>query len=170
MFNFCAVTHHFCLDLLYKNIFFLFLFPPQWQEHVCFPVYMLTQEEHAHPRQELTSKLILSSCVVGELHYSHFLWTSYCEIFISLADIQRNIDYHHINTAVKSTDMANNTADHPPGNSVLEGNHEREFGVTLVELRSLMELRSAEAVSKIQETYGDVQGICRCLKTSPIEG
>lgn len=66
--------------------------------------------------------------------------------------------------------MANNIADHPPGNSVVEGNHEREFGVTLVDLRSLMELRSAEAVSKIQETYGDVQGICRCLKTSPIEG
>lgn len=66
--------------------------------------------------------------------------------------------------------MANNTADHPPGNSVAEGNHDKEFGITSEDLRDLMELRSAEAVGKIQETYGDVQGICRRLKTSPIEG
>uniref|UniRef100_A0A672H200 Calcium-transporting ATPase n=1 Tax=Salarias fasciatus TaxID=181472 RepID=A0A672H200_SALFA len=66
--------------------------------------------------------------------------------------------------------MANNTADHPPGNSVAEGNHDGDFGVTTAELRSLMELRSAEAVNKIRDTYGDVQGICRRLKTSPIEG
>nr|XP_040059140.1 plasma membrane calcium-transporting ATPase 2-like isoform X5 [Gasterosteus aculeatus aculeatus] len=66
--------------------------------------------------------------------------------------------------------MANNTADHPAGNSVAEGNHDGDFGVTVMELRELMELRSAEAVSKIQEAHGDVQGICRRLKTSPIEG
>lgn len=65
--------------------------------------------------------------------------------------------------------MAHNTGDHS-GNSVAEGNHDGEFGVTLLELRDLMELRSAEAVNKIQDTYGDVQGICRRLKTSPIEG
>ncbi|XP_042259735.1 plasma membrane calcium-transporting ATPase 1-like isoform X2 [Thunnus maccoyii] len=66
--------------------------------------------------------------------------------------------------------MANNTADHPPGNSVAEGNHDGDFGVTTTELRGLMELRSGEAVNKIRDTYGDVQGICRRLKTSPIEG
>uniref|UniRef100_A0A7N9AVP0 Calcium-transporting ATPase n=1 Tax=Mastacembelus armatus TaxID=205130 RepID=A0A7N9AVP0_9TELE len=66
--------------------------------------------------------------------------------------------------------MANNTADHPPGNSVAEGNHDGDFGVTMTDLRDLMELRSAEAVNKIRDTYGDVQGICRRLKTSPIEG
>ncbi|XP_034724134.1 plasma membrane calcium-transporting ATPase 1-like isoform X2 [Etheostoma cragini] len=66
--------------------------------------------------------------------------------------------------------MANNTADHPPGNSVAEGNHDGDFGVTVMELRELMELRSAEAVNKIQDVHGDVQGICRRLKTSPIEG
>ncbi|XP_075881241.1 plasma membrane calcium-transporting ATPase 1-like isoform X1 [Nelusetta ayraudi] len=65
--------------------------------------------------------------------------------------------------------MANNTADHPPGNSVAEGN-DKEFGISVADLRDLMELRSAEAVNKIQDTYGDVQGICRRLKTSPIEG
>ncbi|XP_034440468.1 plasma membrane calcium-transporting ATPase 1-like isoform X1 [Hippoglossus hippoglossus] len=66
--------------------------------------------------------------------------------------------------------MANNTADHPPGNSVAEGNHDGDFGMAVTDLRDLMELRSAEAVTKIQDTYGDVQGICRRLKTSPIEG
>ncbi|XP_071351412.1 plasma membrane calcium-transporting ATPase 2-like isoform X3 [Trachinotus anak] len=66
--------------------------------------------------------------------------------------------------------MANNTADHPPGNSVAEGNHDGDFGMAMTDLRSLMELRSAEAVNKIRDTYGDVQGICRRLKTSPIEG
>lgn len=65
--------------------------------------------------------------------------------------------------------MAQTMGDHS-GNSVAEGNHDGEFGVTLLELRDLMELRSAEAVNKIQDTYGDVQGICRRLKTSPIEG
>ncbi|XP_026131563.1 plasma membrane calcium-transporting ATPase 3-like isoform X4 [Carassius auratus] len=66
--------------------------------------------------------------------------------------------------------MANNTADHPPGNSVAEVDHEVDFGCTTMQLRELMELRSGEAVSKIAECYGDVQGICRRLKTSPIEG
>ncbi|XP_036387136.1 plasma membrane calcium-transporting ATPase 4 isoform X1 [Megalops cyprinoides] len=66
--------------------------------------------------------------------------------------------------------MANNTADHPPGNSVAEGNHEGDFGCTVMDLRELMELRSGEAVAKIADSYGDVQGLCRRLKTSPIEG
>uniref|UniRef100_A0A672SQT8 Calcium-transporting ATPase n=1 Tax=Sinocyclocheilus grahami TaxID=75366 RepID=A0A672SQT8_SINGR len=66
--------------------------------------------------------------------------------------------------------MANNTADHPPGNSVAEVDHEGDFGCTMMQLRELMELRSGEAVNKIAECYGDVQGICRRLKTSTIEG
>uniref|UniRef100_A0A5F8GIR7 Calcium-transporting ATPase n=1 Tax=Monodelphis domestica TaxID=13616 RepID=A0A5F8GIR7_MONDO len=45
-----------------------------------------------------------------------------------------------------------------------------EFGCTMEELRSLMELRGTEAVVKIKETYGDTEGICRRLKTSPVEG
>uniref|UniRef100_A0A672SRY0 Calcium-transporting ATPase n=1 Tax=Sinocyclocheilus grahami TaxID=75366 RepID=A0A672SRY0_SINGR len=65
--------------------------------------------------------------------------------------------------------MANNTADHPPGNSVAEVDHEGDFGCTMMQLRELMELRSGEAVNKIAECYGDVQGICRRLKTSTIE-
>ncbi|XP_041744430.1 plasma membrane calcium-transporting ATPase 1 isoform X3 [Coregonus clupeaformis] len=67
--------------------------------------------------------------------------------------------------------MANNTADHPPGNSVVaDGNQEGDFGITVMDLRELMELRSGEAVTKIADSYGDVQGLCRRLKTSPIEG
>ncbi|KAM6895353.1 plasma membrane calcium-transporting ATPase 1 isoform 2-T2 [Xenentodon cancila] len=55
-------------------------------------------------------------------------------------------------------------------NSLVEANHDAEFGCTLKELRSLMELRGAEAINKIGESYGDVQGLCNRLKTSPIDG
>ncbi|XP_077133400.1 plasma membrane calcium-transporting ATPase 2 isoform X7 [Ranitomeya variabilis] len=51
-----------------------------------------------------------------------------------------------------------------------ETNHASEFGCSLEELRSLMELRSTEAVVKIKECYGDSDGLCRRLKTSPTEG
>ncbi|XP_032996662.1 plasma membrane calcium-transporting ATPase 2 isoform X2 [Lacerta agilis] len=51
-----------------------------------------------------------------------------------------------------------------------EANHAGEFGCTLLDLRSLMELRGTEAVVKIKETYGDTEGLCRHLNTSPIEG
>ncbi|XP_069592053.1 plasma membrane calcium-transporting ATPase 2 isoform X3 [Ranitomeya imitator] len=51
-----------------------------------------------------------------------------------------------------------------------ETNHAREFGCSLEELRSLMELRSTEAVVKIKECYGDSDGLCKRLKTSPTEG
>lgn len=55
-------------------------------------------------------------------------------------------------------------------NSVVEANHDGDFGCTLKELRSLMELRGAEALSKIGESYEDTQGLCGRLKTSPVEG
>ncbi|XP_028574694.1 plasma membrane calcium-transporting ATPase 2 isoform X1 [Podarcis muralis] len=51
-----------------------------------------------------------------------------------------------------------------------EANHAGEFGCTLLDLRSLMELRGTEAVVKIKETYGDTEGLCRHLRTSPTEG
>ncbi|NXF94033.1 AT2B1 ATPase, partial [Eubucco bourcierii] len=67
-------------------------------------------------------------------------------------------------------DMANNSIAYSGvKNAVKETNH-GEFGVTLAELRSLMELRAADALHKIQECYGDVHGICTKLKTSPNEG
>uniref|UniRef100_A0A3P8VJ31 Calcium-transporting ATPase n=1 Tax=Cynoglossus semilaevis TaxID=244447 RepID=A0A3P8VJ31_CYNSE len=55
-------------------------------------------------------------------------------------------------------------------NSLVEANHDGEFGCNLKELRSLMELRGAEALNKIGESYGDTQGLCNRLKTSPIDG
>ncbi|NXP87844.1 AT2B1 ATPase, partial [Passerina amoena] len=67
-------------------------------------------------------------------------------------------------------DMANNSVAYSSvKNAVKESNH-GDFGVTLAELRSLMELRAADALHKIQECYGDVHGICTKLKTSPNEG
>ncbi|XP_061488228.1 plasma membrane calcium-transporting ATPase 4 isoform X5 [Rhineura floridana] len=66
--------------------------------------------------------------------------------------------------------MTNNSADHHPGNSVAEGNHEGDFGCSVMDLRNLMELRSGEAVTRINDTYGGVHNICKRLKTSPVEG
>lgn len=52
-----------------------------------------------------------------------------------------------------------------------QANHDGEdFGCSLKELRSLMELRGVEALTKIHENYGDVNGVCSRLKSSPIEG
>ncbi|XP_036348372.1 plasma membrane calcium-transporting ATPase 1 isoform X2 [Ochotona princeps] len=68
-------------------------------------------------------------------------------------------------------DMANNSVVYSGvKNSLKEANHDGDFGVTLAELRALMELRSTDALRKIQESYGDVYGICTKLKTSPNEG
>ncbi|XP_074082665.1 plasma membrane calcium-transporting ATPase 1 isoform X2 [Macrotis lagotis] len=68
-------------------------------------------------------------------------------------------------------DMANNSVAYSGvKNSLKEANYDGDFGITLAELRALMELRSTDALRKIQESYGDVYGICAKLKTSPNEG
>ncbi|KAJ8258659.1 hypothetical protein COCON_G00176710 [Conger conger] len=51
-----------------------------------------------------------------------------------------------------------------------EGDHAAGFGCTVLDLRSLMELRGSEAVVRIQEEHGDMEGLCKRLKTSPTEG
>ncbi|KAM4749588.1 plasma membrane calcium-transporting ATPase 1 isoform 2-T2 [Rhinophrynus dorsalis] len=67
--------------------------------------------------------------------------------------------------------MANNSVAYSGvKNSINETNHGGDFGITLDELRALMELRSTDALQKIHECYGDVYGICSRLKTSPHEG
>ncbi|XP_042264146.1 plasma membrane calcium-transporting ATPase 1-like isoform X1 [Thunnus maccoyii] len=48
--------------------------------------------------------------------------------------------------------------------------NQTESSCSLQELRSLMELRGAEALTRIQESYGDVNGLCARLKTSPVAG
>ncbi|XP_028620426.1 plasma membrane calcium-transporting ATPase 4 isoform X1 [Grammomys surdaster] len=65
--------------------------------------------------------------------------------------------------------MTNPSGHHLPANSVAES-YEGEFGCTLMDLRKLMELRAADAVTQISAHYGGVQEICARLKTSPIEG
>jgi hypothetical protein len=44
-----------------------------------------------------------------------------------------------------------------------------QYGVTLKQLRDLMELRGKEGVDKLQE-YGGAQGLCKKLKTSEAQG
>nr|XP_057910521.1 plasma membrane calcium-transporting ATPase 2 isoform X4 [Doryrhamphus excisus] len=65
-------------------------------------------------------------------------------------------------------DMSN--SDFYAKNQRNEGNHAAGFGCSLMELRSLMEMRGTEAVVKLQEDYGGVEGLCTRLKTSPTEG
>lgn len=44
-----------------------------------------------------------------------------------------------------------------------------QYGITLKQLRELMEARGREGIAKIQD-YGGVQDICKKLYTSPNEG
>ncbi|XP_058022171.1 plasma membrane calcium-transporting ATPase 2 isoform X1 [Ahaetulla prasina] len=76
-----------------------------------------------------------------------------------------------LNRAILSAAMGDMTnSDFYSKNQRNEANHAGEFGCTLQDLRSLMELRGMEAVVKIKETYGDTEGLCRHLNTSPTEG
>ncbi|TNM86596.1 hypothetical protein fugu_006826, partial [Takifugu bimaculatus] len=45
-----------------------------------------------------------------------------------------------------------------------------DFQVTVTELRELMELRGADALQKIQDSYGDTEGLCQRLLSSPTDG
>uniref|UniRef100_A0AAV2M487 P-type Ca(2+) transporter n=1 Tax=Knipowitschia caucasica TaxID=637954 RepID=A0AAV2M487_KNICA len=65
-------------------------------------------------------------------------------------------------------DMSN--SDFYAKNQINESGHAADFGISLMELRALMELRGSEAVVKIQDDYAGVEGLCKRLKTSPTEG
>ncbi|KAM7007004.1 plasma membrane calcium-transporting ATPase 2 isoform 8-T22 [Tautogolabrus adspersus] len=65
-------------------------------------------------------------------------------------------------------DMSN--SDFYAKNQRNEENHAAGFGCSVMDLRSLMELRGTEAVVKLQEDYGGIEGLCKRLKTSPTEG
>uniref|UniRef100_A0A4W6E641 Calcium-transporting ATPase n=1 Tax=Lates calcarifer TaxID=8187 RepID=A0A4W6E641_LATCA len=45
-----------------------------------------------------------------------------------------------------------------------------DFGVTVKELRELMELRGADALQKIQDSYGDTEGLCQRLQSNITDG
>ncbi|XP_073675728.1 plasma membrane calcium-transporting ATPase 3a isoform X2 [Garra rufa] len=68
-------------------------------------------------------------------------------------------------------DLGNSTVDfHPKKPGMDKGGHEGDFGVTVEDLCSLMELRGPEALQKIQENYTDIETLCHRLKTSPADG
>lgn len=68
-------------------------------------------------------------------------------------------------------DMASNSFRESKRGRHAQANHDvGDFNCSLKELRSLMELRGPEGITRIQECYGDVQGLCTRLKTSPIDG
>lgn len=45
-----------------------------------------------------------------------------------------------------------------------------DFGVTVKELRELMELRGSDALQKIQDSYGDTDGLCQRLHSNTTDG
>uniref|UniRef100_A0A1A8PQA9 Calcium-transporting ATPase n=3 Tax=Nothobranchius TaxID=28779 RepID=A0A1A8PQA9_9TELE len=45
-----------------------------------------------------------------------------------------------------------------------------DLGVTVKELRELMELRGSEALQKIQDGYGDTEGLCQRLQSNTTDG
>ncbi|XP_034391998.1 plasma membrane calcium-transporting ATPase 1-like isoform X2 [Cyclopterus lumpus] len=51
-----------------------------------------------------------------------------------------------------------------------EAKHEAEFSCSLKELSTLMDLKGEDSVKKIKKKYGDVNGLCVRLRTSPVEG
>uniref|UniRef100_UPI00358E444E plasma membrane calcium-transporting ATPase 2-like n=1 Tax=Myxine glutinosa TaxID=7769 RepID=UPI00358E444E len=65
-------------------------------------------------------------------------------------------------------DSGNSAVDYRPNKGSLPSG--TDFGCTLEELRSLMELRGPEAVTKITNDYSDVKGLCERLHTSPTNG
>ncbi|XP_042351770.1 plasma membrane calcium-transporting ATPase 1-like [Plectropomus leopardus] len=66
--------------------------------------------------------------------------------------------------------MANNSFRGSKHGRSGEANHDAEFSCSLQELRNLMGLRGAESVTEIKENYGDINGLCARLRTSPVKG
>lgn len=57
------------------------------------------------------------------------------------------------------------------GGGRADGSHAGgDFGATVKELRELMELRGADALQKIQDSYGDTEGLCQRLQSSTTDG
>lgn len=54
--------------------------------------------------------------------------------------------------------------------AAMEGQSRIQFGLTVQELRELMEHRGREALEIINNKYGGVLEICKKLRTSPTEG
>uniref|UniRef100_UPI0037E95185 plasma membrane calcium-transporting ATPase 3b isoform X3 n=1 Tax=Semicossyphus pulcher TaxID=241346 RepID=UPI0037E95185 len=84
-----------------------------------------------------------------------------------------------MSTTATMGEMANSAVEFYPkgtrggggGGGRADGSHAGgDFGVTVEELRELMELRGTDALQKIQESYGDTEGLCQRLQSSTTEG
>lgn len=47
---------------------------------------------------------------------------------------------------------------------------QQNFGISLAQIRELMDSRGPDAINKINRDFGSVTGLCRALRTSPNEG
>ncbi|XP_063319668.1 plasma membrane calcium-transporting ATPase 3b isoform X1 [Pelmatolapia mariae] len=84
-----------------------------------------------------------------------------------------------MSTTATMGEMANSAVEFYPkgtrggggGGGRADGSHAGgDFGVTVQELRELMELRGADALQKIQDSYGDTEGLCRRLQSNTTDG
>ena len=50
------------------------------------------------------------------------------------------------------------------------GSSNVEFGVSLSELKSLMQNKGKDSISEVERLYTDVEEVCKLLKTSPTKG
>ncbi|KAM9785677.1 plasma membrane calcium-transporting ATPase 3b isoform 3-T3 [Neosynchiropus ocellatus] len=84
-----------------------------------------------------------------------------------------------MSTTATMGEMANSAVEFYPkgtrgaagGGGKADGSHAGgEFGVTVKELRELMELRGTEALQKIQDSYSDTEGLCQRLQSSTTDG
>ncbi|XP_035801802.2 plasma membrane calcium-transporting ATPase 3b isoform X1 [Amphiprion ocellaris] len=83
-----------------------------------------------------------------------------------------------MSTTATMGEMANSAVEFYPkgtrgggGGGRADGSHAGgDFGVTVTELRELMELRGADAIQKVQDSYGGTDGLCQRLQSSITDG
>ncbi|XP_029994972.1 plasma membrane calcium-transporting ATPase 3b isoform X1 [Sphaeramia orbicularis] len=82
-----------------------------------------------------------------------------------------------MSTTATMGEMANSAVEFYPkgtrggGGGRADGTHAGgDFVVTVKELRELMELRGTDALQKIQDSYGDTEGLCQRLQSSTTDG
>jgi len=74
------------------------------------------------------------------------------------------------NSAVEFYPKGNRAAAAAAGGQADGNQAAGEFGVTVEELRNIMELRGEDALQKIQESYGDTAGLCQRMLSSTTDG
>lgn len=87
-------------------------------------------------------------------------------------------NFPDMSTTATMGEMANSVVEFYPkgtrgggGGGRPDGSHAGgDFSITVKELRELMELRGTEALQKIQDSYGDTDGLCQRLQTNATDG